>query len=200
MALFFCRMSPKCRAVVLLASPATTAGLGAGGRWFKSNPRNHAIIQGQATCLALFFCRANSPARPGCRSSCESRKTCGTRGRRSLVQIQPPQPWALRGKTSKRLFYFQLQDNLCHLPFLFQYRRIVPVLQIGNNWEQFAPNRPFNGERGLALCFRRWVRIDLCGHINCGMPQQLPSKLQIPCLIIQNTCCRVSERVKALCT
>ena len=43
----------------------------------------------------LFFCEfisAHDPAKPGCHRSCESRKISGTRGRRPLVQIHPPQP------------------------------------------------------------------------------------------------------------
>ena len=37
-------------------------------------------------------------------------------------------------------------------PVLIQFpvgcRRVVPVPQTGNNWEQIAKNRPFYGERG----------------------------------------------------
>src|SRR5579862_8238504 len=53
---------------------------GAGGRWFKSNPRNHTFI--------LLYSRTHEAPRAVMFYS-ERR---ALRGRRSLVQIQPPQP------------------------------------------------------------------------------------------------------------
>ena len=79
LALFICRMSPKSRAVIFLATPAKPARLG-GRRSLVQiqppQPRNHS---GPGGSLALFCYCTNSPARPGCRLSCESRKTCETR-------------------------------------------------------------------------------------------------------------------------
>jgi hypothetical protein len=58
-------------------------------------------------------------------------------------------------------------------------RWFVPVLDIGNNWEQVAIDCPFWSDCSVAFRFRRSVRVDVCGHLDCGVPEEPLRQLQV---------------------
>src|SRR2546422_1980360 len=86
--------------------------------------------------------------------------------RRSLVQIQPPQPWALRGKTSRRPSYFRPS----HEPVA---RRAEVLLGLDTRLKLTCLRLPLsdalNHQVRLAAKNPRWPKscVLLCYHI-CG--------------------------------
>jgi len=67
----------------------------------------------------------------------------------------------------------------------------------GNNWEQIAIDCPFYSERSFTFRFRRRVRVNICGHLYRGMPEELLRQFQVAGLLVNNARSRMPECMKA---
>jgi hypothetical protein len=75
--------------------------------------------------------------------------------------LQAPATMGAARLNLKAPFLVLVTSRLVAIPFLVYFRRVVPVLQIGNNWEQIAINRQFDGNCGLAFCLWRRMRVNV---------------------------------------
>jgi hypothetical protein len=117
--------------------------------------------------------------------------------RRSHVQIVPPQPRALRGQTSKRPFFLQLQRARCLLPSSVNCR----VSGFFPSWEQIrnkiSADGFFHDQRSFAFALLRNVGIPVSGCADVRVAQKFLSEFEIARSFIENARRRMPESVKS---
>ena len=80
--------------------------------------------------------------------------------------LRPPATMGAERLNLKAPFLVSVISQPVAILFLVNHRRVVPVPQIGNNWEQIAINRSFDGNCGLAFCFWRRVCVNVRRYVD----------------------------------